>query len=215
MYEKNCTFAPSKPHNKNCDETNLSASGNGNRDYVDGIERLHHNQRRKRQLHANRRHLGFTLLTDRIMKKVLIAFAALLLAAVGCEKNNGNIISDANGITTIQAVISDLDDSRAHIDGAAYKQVWEEGDEISVFDGISNVKFTLTAGAGTAIGSFSAEASLATADYYYAAYPYSAETTMIGDSLCVVFPTEPSLKMIRLSCCLPKPVMRSSVELAS
>ena len=127
------------------------------------------------------------------MKKVLIAFAALLLAAVGCEKNNGNIISDANGITTIQAVISDLDDSRAHIDGAAYKQVWEEGDEISVFDGISNVKFTLTAGAGTAIGSFSAEASLATADYYYAAYPYSAETTMIGDSLCVVFPTELTL----------------------
>ena len=60
------------------------------------------------------------------MKKVLIAFAALLLAAVGCEKNNGNIISDANGITTIQAAISDLDDSRAHIDGAAYKQVWEE-----------------------------------------------------------------------------------------
>ena len=124
------------------------------------------------------------------MKKVLIAFAALLLVAVGCEKDNGKIISDANGITTIQAVISDLDDSRAHLDGTTYKQVWEEGDEISVFDGVSNVKFTLTSGAGTPTGTFAAEATLAVADNYYAVYPYDTKTAVDGDSLSVVFPYE-------------------------
>ncbi len=118
---------------------------------------------------------------------------ALLLIAVGCQKENGKILTDNNGITTIQAVISDLDQTRAHIDGAAYKQVWEEGDEISVFDGVSNVKFTLTSGAGTAIGSFASEATLATADAYYAAYPYDAATTLDKDSLSVVFPYELTL----------------------
>ncbi len=127
------------------------------------------------------------------MKKVLFAWVALLLVAVGCEKENGKISTDKNGITTIQAVISDLDQTRAHLDPAAYKQVWEEGDEISVFDGVSNVKFTLTSGAGTAIGSFASEATLATADAYYAVYPYETTTTLNGESLTVTFPHELTL----------------------
>ena len=127
------------------------------------------------------------------MKKVLFAWVALLLVAVGCEKENGKISADKNGITTIQAVISNLDQTRAHLDPSLYKQVWEEGDEISVFDGVSNVKFTLTSGAGTAEGSFTSEATLATADVYYAAYPYDPATSLANDSLSVVFPYELTL----------------------
>ncbi|MBQ7640312.1 MAG: BspA family leucine-rich repeat surface protein [Bacteroidales bacterium] len=127
------------------------------------------------------------------MKKVLFACLALLLVAAGCEKENGKISTDKNGITTIQAVISDLDQTRAHLDPSLYKQVWEEGDEISVFDGVSNVKFTLTSGAGTAIGSFASEATLATADAYYAVYPYETTTTLNGESLTVTFPHELTL----------------------
>ena len=127
------------------------------------------------------------------MKKVLFACLALLLVAVGCEKESGKVLSDKNGITTIKAVISDLDETRAHLDPSLYKQVWEEGDEISVFDGVSNVKFTLTSGAGTAIGSFASEATLATADTYYAVYPYETTTTLNGESLTVTFPHELTL----------------------
>ncbi len=127
------------------------------------------------------------------MKKVLFAWVALLLVAVGCEKENGKISTDKNGITTIQAVISNLDQTRAHLDPSLYKQVWEEGDEISVFDGVSNVKFTLTSGAGTAIGSFASEATLATADNYYAVYPYETTTSLDGESLTVTFPHELTL----------------------
>ena len=128
------------------------------------------------------------------MKRVLFAFAALLLVAVGCENEIGKI-QETNGFTTIRAVISDLDpSSRACLSYSdAYKQIWEEGDEISVFDGVSNVKFTLTEGAGTPTGTFTASAALATSDKYFAVYPYDTATAVDGDSLSVVFPYELTL----------------------
>ena len=127
------------------------------------------------------------------MKKVFIALAALLLVAVSCDKGIVKSPTDLSGITTIQAVISDVCDSRAHMDGATYKQVWEAGDEISVFDGVNNVKFTLSEGASSEIGTFTTAETLATTDKYYAVYPYDAKTTLDGDSLNVVFPYEITL----------------------
>lgn len=63
--------------------------------------------------------------------------------------------------------------TRAIIDAADSKQInWQEGDEISVFDGSANQKFTLTSGEGTPSGIFDGEAAEATA--YTALYPYQA-----------------------------------------
>ena len=82
---------------------------------------------------------------------------ALLSLAVACNKEIVKPVPDASGITTIQAVIPELDDIRAYLDGTSYKQFWSEGDEISVFDGVANIKFTLTAGAGTPTATFSTD----------------------------------------------------------
>ena len=127
------------------------------------------------------------------MKKILFALTALLLMAAGCAKEIEKGLTCVDGLTTITADIAAMDDTRALLDGTAYKQYWEEGDEISVFDGVSNVKFTLTAGAGTASGTFTSSATLAVADNYYAVYPYDTATTVDGDSLSVVFPYQLTL----------------------
>ena len=127
------------------------------------------------------------------MKRLIIALFALLTLAVACDKENGKNLTSRDGITTIQAVISDDVDTRALLDGTTYKQVWEAGDEISLFDGVSHIKFTLTDGAGTPTASFSTEASVAVADHYYAVYPYSETNALDQDSISVVYPYDITL----------------------
>lgn len=127
------------------------------------------------------------------MKKLIIALFALLTLAVACDKENGKNLTRLDGVTTIQAVISDVCDTKAVLDGTAYKQVWEAGDEISLFDGVANIKFTLTAGAGTPTATFSTDATVAVADHYFAVYPYSETNAVDQDSVSVVYPYEISL----------------------
>lgn len=127
------------------------------------------------------------------MKRLIIALFALLTLAVACDKENGKNLTSRDGITTIQAVISDDVDTRALLDGTTYKQVWEAGDEISLFDGVSHIKFTLTDGAGTPTATFSTEASVAVADHYYAVYPYSETNALDQDSISVVYPYDITL----------------------
>lgn len=92
------------------------------------------------------------------MKKVLFfaaAVAAMMLAS--CKPSEYEVVvndpADANLVTI--TITANLDQAtKATINDAEKKWFWSEGDHLAVFDGVAKRDFTLTAGAGTAIATF-------------------------------------------------------------
>ena len=76
----------------------------------------------------------------------------------------------------------DEQSTRAAISSTESKVInWQEGDQISIFDGTKNNQFTLKNGAGTKSATFQGVA--ASAETYTAVYPYQSEATLSGTSV--------------------------------
>ena len=122
------------------------------------------------------------------MKKYIqsmMAFAAIVsFASCSSEDNNSTIENEsATKVMTFTAMQEgDSQSTRAAISTSDSKVInWEEGDQISIFDGTKNNQFTLKNGAGTKSATFQGVA--ASAETYTAVYPYQSEATLSGTSV--------------------------------
>ena len=122
------------------------------------------------------------------MKKYIqsmMAFAAIVsFASCSSEDNNTTIENEsATKVMTFTATQEgDSQSTRAAISTSDSKVInWEEGDQISIFDGTKNNQFTLKNGAGTKSATFQGVA--ASAETYTAVYPYQSEATLSGTSV--------------------------------
>ena len=111
------------------------------------------------------------------MKKYIqsmMAFAAIVsFASCSSEDNNTTIENEsATKVMTFTATQEgDEQSTRAAISSTDSKVInWQEGDQISIFDGKTNNQFTLKNGAGTKSATFQGVA--ASAETYTAVYPY-------------------------------------------
>ncbi len=116
------------------------------------------------------------------MKKYIqsmMAFAAIVsFASCSSEDNNTTIENEsAVKVMTFTAMQEgDSQSTRAAISTSDSKVInWEEGDQISIFDGTKNNQFTLKNGAGTKSATFQGVA--ASAETYTAVYPYQSEAS--------------------------------------
>jgi len=66
--------------------------------------------------------------------------------------------------------------------------IWQADDSISFFDGVSNIKCTLSSGVGSRNGTFIPEFTPETAPVYYAVYPYSSNATLVDGKLGLYIP---------------------------
>ena len=122
------------------------------------------------------------------MKKYIqsmMAFAAIVsFASCSSEDNNTTIENEsATKVMTFTATQEgDEQSTRAAISTSDSKVInWQEGDQISIFDGKTNNQFTLKNGAGTKSATFQGVA--ASAETYTAVYPYQSEATLSGTSV--------------------------------
>ena len=122
------------------------------------------------------------------MKKYIqsmMAFAAIVsFASCSSEDNNTTIENEsATKVMTFTATQEgDEQSTRAAISTSDSKVInWQEGDQISIFDGTKNNQFTLKNGAGTKSATFQGVA--ASAETYTAVYPYQSEATLSGTSV--------------------------------
>ena len=115
----------------------------------------------------------------------MMAFAAIVsFASCSSEDNNSTIENEsATKVMTFTAMQEgDSQSTRAAISSTDSKVInWEEGDQISIFDGTKNNQFTLKNGAGTKSATFQGVA--ASAETYTAVYPYQSEATLSGTSV--------------------------------
>ena len=125
------------------------------------------------------------------MKKYIqsmMAFAAIVsFASCSSEDNNTTIENEsAVKVMTFTAMQEgDSQSTRAAISTSDSKVInWEEGDQISIFDGTKNNQFTLTGGAGSTSGKFSGEAGQSTS--YTAVYPYQSTASLSGNGVTKV-----------------------------
>ena len=122
------------------------------------------------------------------MKKYIqsmMAFAAIVSFA-SCSSEDNNITLENESATKIMTFTAtqegDEQSTRAAISTSDSKVIkWEEGDQISIFDGKTNNQFNLKNGAGTKSATFQGVA--ASAETYTAVYPYQSEATLSGTSV--------------------------------
>ena len=116
------------------------------------------------------------------MKKYLqsmMAFAAIVSFASCSSEDNNTTIENESAVKVMTFTATqegDEQSTRAAISTSDSKVInWEEGDQISIFDGTKNNQFTLKNGAGTKSATFQGNA--ATAAKYTAVYPYQSEAS--------------------------------------
>ena len=113
------------------------------------------------------------------MKKILVSMA-LLSVVFSCSvmPDEGTLPVD-NTVGLQRLVASTADATKVNIgtdDNVTFFHLWEKGDEISVFDGATNLLYTLDGDGGSTDGTFlGPETSSPT---LYAVYPYSDKTTI-------------------------------------
>ena len=122
------------------------------------------------------------------MKKYIqsmMAFAAIVSFASCSSEDNNTTIENESAVKVMTFTATQEGDSqstRAAISTSYSKVInWEEGDQISIFDGTKNNQFTLKNGAGTKSATFQGVA--ASAETYTAVYPYQSEATLSGTSV--------------------------------
>ena len=122
------------------------------------------------------------------MKKYIqsmMAFAAIVSFASCSSEDNNTTIENESAVKVMTFTATQEGDSqstRAAISTSDSKVInWEEGDQISIFDGTKNNQFTLKNGAGTKSATFQGVA--ASAETYTAVYPYQSEATLSGTSV--------------------------------
>ena len=122
------------------------------------------------------------------MKKYIqsmMAFAAIVsFASCSSEDNNTTIENEsATKVMTFTATQEgDEQSTRAAISTSDSKVInWEEGDQISIFDGTNNKQFTLKDGKGTPNATFTGEAGQSNS--YTAVYPYQPNASLSGTNV--------------------------------
>ena len=122
------------------------------------------------------------------MKKyiqTMMAFAAIVSFASCSSEDNNTTIENESAVKVMTFTATqegDEQSTRAAISTSDSKVInWEEGDQISIFDGTKNNQFTLKNGAGTKSATFQGVA--ASAETYTAVYPYQSEATLSGTSV--------------------------------
>ena len=109
----------------------------------------------------------------------MMAFAAIVSFASCSSEDNNSTIENESAVKVMTFTATQEGDSqstRAAISTSDSKVInWEEGDQISIFDGTKNNQFTLKNGAGTKSATFQGNA--ATAAKYTAVYPYQSEAS--------------------------------------
>ena len=122
------------------------------------------------------------------MKKYIqsmMAFAAIVsFASCSSEDNNTTIENEsATKVMTFTATQEgDEQSTRAAISTSDSKVInWEEGDQISIFDGKTNNQFTLKNGKGTPNATFTGEAL--ESGSYAAVYPYQSTASLSGNDV--------------------------------
>ena len=115
------------------------------------------------------------------MKKYIqsmMAFAAIVSFA-SCSSEDNTTIENESAVKVMTFTATqegDEQSTRAAISSTESKVInWQEGDQISIFDGKTNNQFTLKNGAGTKSATFQGNA--ATAAKYTAVYPYQSEAS--------------------------------------
>ena len=122
------------------------------------------------------------------MKKYIqsmMAFAAIVSFASCSSEDNNTTIENESAVKVMTFTATqegDEQSTRAAISSTESKVInWQEGDQISIFDGKTNNQFTLKNGAGTKSATFQGVA--ASAETYTAVYPYQSEATLSGTSV--------------------------------
>ena len=122
------------------------------------------------------------------MKKYIqsmMAFAAIVSFASCSSEDNNTTIENESAVKVMTFTATqegDEQSTRAAISSTDSKVInWEEGDQISIFDGTNNNRFTLTDGVESTSGKFSGEAEQSTS--YTAVYPYQSTASLSGDDV--------------------------------
>ncbi|OYP43930.1 hypothetical protein CIK89_06640 [Prevotella sp. P4-119] len=122
------------------------------------------------------------------MKKYIqsmMAFAAIVsFASCSSEDNNTTIENEsATKVMTFTATQEgDEQSTRAAISSTESKVInWQEGDQISIFDGTNNKQFTLKDGKGTPNATFTGEAL--ESGSYTAVYPHQSTASLSGNDV--------------------------------
>ena len=122
------------------------------------------------------------------MKKYIqsmMAFAAIVSFASCSSEDNNTTIENESAVKVMTFTATqegDEQSTRAAISSTESKVInWEEGDQISIFDGTNNNRFTLTDGVESTSGKFSGEAGQSTS--YTAVYPYQSNASLSGDGV--------------------------------
>ena len=122
------------------------------------------------------------------MKKYIqsmMAFAAIVSFASCSSEDNNTTIENESAVKVMTFTATqegDEQSTRAIISNTDSKVInWEEGDQISIFDGTNNNRFTLTDGVESTSGKFSGEAEQSTS--YTAVYPYQANASLSGNDV--------------------------------
>ncbi|OYP42576.1 hypothetical protein [Prevotella sp. P5-50] len=115
----------------------------------------------------------------------MMAFAAIVsFASCSSEDNNTTIENEsATKVMTFTATQEgDEQSTRAAISSTESKVInWQEGDQISIFDGKKNNPFTLKNGKGTPNATFTGEAL--ESGSYTAVYPYQSTASLSGTNV--------------------------------
>lgn len=122
------------------------------------------------------------------MKKVTLAIAmAALVIFAGCKKD-----SETKG-TTLKASIEQNkgDGSKTSLNPTNGAILWTAGDKILVNNGTASATFTLSNGAGSASGTFTASGEFELGENNVAVYPYTA--TINGNNIGVTLPATQTL----------------------
>lgn len=113
------------------------------------------------------------------MKKILVSMA-LLAVVFSCTVMPDEGTLPVDNTVGLQTLVASVDDatkvSISTDDNVTFFHLWEKGDEISVFDGTTNLLYTLDGEGGSTDGTFIGPETSATT--LYAVYPYSDETTI-------------------------------------
>lgn len=123
------------------------------------------------------------------MKRTIIALASILAIVAGCAKDSFQASVSESGI---KATIESLSATKATLcfegrEGSNFL-VWQAEDSFSLFDGVSNVKCTLSSNPGGVTGQFTSESEPAVADTYYAIYPYSSSNVLNEGAISIFYP---------------------------
>lgn len=120
------------------------------------------------------------------MKKTLIAIASILAIVAGCQKT---AIDQKIADGKIYASIEDGTKATLSTDGQDSFMVWSDKDTISLFDGTSNIKCSLTSEAGKKFGTFEPATTPEAVATYYAVAPYDTVATLVDGTLTVEYPS--------------------------